>query len=360
MSRKLATIQTIAKLEPIPNADTIETASILGWKCVVKKEEFKEGDSIVYFEIDSFLPVRPEFEFLRKNCYKHYEDGREGFRIKTIRLRKQISQGLIMPINILPTDQYAIGQDVSEILNVNKYEPPMPKCLMGIAKGMFPGFLVKTDEVRVQILQEVLNRHIGLECYVTEKIDGASCTFYLKDGEFGVCSRNIDLKEDDTNALWKWARENKLEEKTKEMSEAEVLGIFKMPKNFALQGEFIGPGIQENPLKLYENEIRFFNVFDIDNCKFFDFVSFEYIIDKMRLKAVPIVNRSFNLINSIDELVKMSVGLSKVNPKVQREGIVIRPRLETMDLGMSVNVLGNTGRLSFKVVSPEYLIEVEQ
>jgi RNA ligase (TIGR02306 family) len=238
MERKLATIQKIDKLEPIPQADRIETASILGWKAVVQKGQYKEGESIVYFEIDSFLPIKPEYEFLRLNCYKKFDDGREGFRIKTRRMKGQISQGLVMPLSILPEGNYPIGLDVTEMLNVVKYEPPMPKCLMGLAKGKFPSFCPKTDETRVQLLQEVLNRHVGLDCYVTEKIDGSSTTYFVRDNEFGVASRNLELKETDS-AYWKWARENDVENKLKALN-----------RNIALQGEVYGNGINGNPLKL--------------------------------------------------------------------------------------------------------------
>jgi RNA ligase (TIGR02306 family) len=165
MVRKLATIQRISRLEAIPNSDNLEVASILGWKCVVKKGEFKEGDTCVYFEVDSLLPIRPEFEFLRKTCHKTTDFG-EGFRIKTIRLRGQVSQGLAWNTNIL-TEKHEEGFDVSEELGVKQYSPPIPACLKGKVKGHMPSFIQKTDETRVQLLQDVLTRHKGKDCYVT-------------------------------------------------------------------------------------------------------------------------------------------------------------------------------------------------
>src|SRR5260221_575643 len=95
--RKLASIQKVLDIQPIPNADAIEVVTINGWKVVSKKGEFKIGDLCVYFEIDSFLPIKPEFEFLRKSCYRKMADGSEGFRLRTIKLRGQISQGLVLP-----------------------------------------------------------------------------------------------------------------------------------------------------------------------------------------------------------------------------------------------------------------------
>jgi RNA ligase (TIGR02306 family) len=347
MDRKLSSIQIIDKIEPIPKADKIEVASILGWKAVIQKGQFKEGDEVVYFEIDSFLPIKPEFEFLRENCYKKFEDGREGFRIKTRRLRGQISQGLVMPLDILPPKTYTIGQDVSEFIGVTKYEPPMPKCLMGIAKGKFPSFIPKTDETRVQLLQEVINRHACENCYVTEKIDGSSVTYFIRSGVFGVASRNLELKESDC-AYWKWAKDNCVEEKLRNLE-----------CNIAIQGEIHGVGINGNPLQLPSIDVRFFNAFYIDTCQYLSFGDFIDLIAELGFKTVPILETKFKLVNSIDVLVKMAIGKSVINPKAWREGIVIRPLKEVMDMGMSISGFGNTGRLSFKVVNPEYLIDVE-
>ena len=168
-TRKLVTIQKISDLKPIENADAIECAGVLGWHVVVKKGEFKIGDPCVYFEIDSLLPVVSEFAFLSKSgVKKSYADGKEyeGYRLKTIRLRGQISQGLCLPISILdgkkyPTDSrknpvYQTGTDVTSLLGVVKYEPVIPANLSGQAKGLFPGFIPKTDETRIQFCPKVL------------------------------------------------------------------------------------------------------------------------------------------------------------------------------------------------------------
>ena len=358
--RKLASIQEISKIEPIPNAEKLELAHILGWLVVVQKGEFKEGDKVVYLEIDSFIPdTRYEFEFLRSRCFKEFPDGRRGFRIKTIRLRGQISQGLVMPIKILPKDTYTVGQNVSELLGVTKYEPPLPKCLSGKAKGHVPSFIIKTDETRVQLLQSVLDRHIGLQCFITEKIDGSSVTYFIKDDEFGVCSRNLELKLDDEdnqkgNAFVKWALENKVEEKLRDIS-----NLLTPCRNIAIQGELYGPNICGNHLMQSTINVRFFNAFNIDKCQYYDLVTFKTIIKSLGFETVPILSENFKLINDIPEIMKLSVGKSKICPEVQREGIVIRPVKEVMDLGMSAYNF-STARLSFKAVSPVYLVEVEE
>lgn len=277
MGRKLATIQTIREINLIPNADALEVASVLGWKVVIKKGEFKVGDLCIFCEIDCLLPIREEFEFLRKGCYKKNDNG-EGFRIKTVRLRGQISQGICFPLSILPKGiEFGVieeeGKDVTELLGIEKYIPAIPAELKGLVKGQFPSFMPKTDETRVQVLQDVLTRHKGKFCYITEKVDGASVTYFYNKGEFGVCSRNLELSETEGNALWKFARENKIEEKLR------ALGT-----NIAIQGELIGVGIQKNNLKLPEKKVLFFNVFDIDQYKYLNFTFFKETIENLGLK----------------------------------------------------------------------------
>ena len=180
--RKLASIQRIISIEPIPDADMIVKATVLGWQLVIKKDELKQGDLCVYVEIDSILPERDVFEFLRN----------KQFRIKTVRLRGQVSQGICFPLNILPEGLLIEeGADMTGSLGIAKYEPPVPACLNGIMKGDFPSFIPKTDETRVQVLQTLLDEHEGKPCYVSEKLDGSSATYYIKYGVFGVCSRNM-------------------------------------------------------------------------------------------------------------------------------------------------------------------------
>ena len=205
MERKLASVQRILSVAPIDGADAIVKATVLGWELVVKKDEFKPGDLCVYMEIDSLVPERPEFEFLRPR----------SFRIRTVRLRKQVSQGIAFPLSILPEGGSPAeeGLDVTTLLGVRKYEAPVSIQLSGQVKGSFPAFLRTTDEMRIQAFPEVLVRHRGTVFYLTEKLDGTSMTVYHRQGEFGVCSRNWDLLEAPGNTLWRVARELGLEEK---------------------------------------------------------------------------------------------------------------------------------------------------
>ena len=333
--RKLASIQVIREIHPIEGADAIEVCKILGWSVVIKKEDrFKIGDKVVYVEIDSICPSdNPVFDFLKK------DSGRMS-RIRTISLRGQISQGIVFPISILPEGNYEVDQDVTDIIGIVKYEPPIPACLSGEMKGKFPSFMPKTDETRVQILQDVLNQYEGTLMYYSEKTDGSSSTIYLKDNEFGVCSRELEWRETENNSFWKVARKYSVEEKLRSLN-----------MDISLQGELYGEGIQGNKYKVRGQEIAFFNVFDIKKYKFFDFDDFITLMKELKLPTVPILSINVPLIANIDELVEQSKGVSVLNNKTQREGIVIRPMKEIQDRKF--------GRVSFKAINPKFLLKYE-
>lgn len=334
----MATVRRIANLEPIPNADQIELATVDGWKVVVAKNvNHKIGDFVVYCEVDSFLPIKEEFEFLRKSSYKKMGD-QEGFRLKTIRLRQQISQGLILPIDqVIPfpdvIDYLEVGKDVSELLGIVKYEPPIPAELSGKVKGNFPSFIPKTDEERIQNLTNEFDGWKDETFYITEKLDGSSATYYVKDGEFGVCSRNLELLETEENTFWKVARELDLENKMKS------LGF-----NVAMQSELLGPGIQKNPYNFKNHTVRFYNVFDIDNYEYFGLDKFVEIIRELGLETVPVIDTSFRLPETIDDLLKYADGKSVLNPNFDREGIVVR----SLDRKISFKAISNVFLLNEK------------
>ena len=339
MERKLASIRKITDISPIEGADKIELVTVGGWKVVAAKDVgHKVGDLVVYCEIDSFLPVKEEFEFLRKSSYKKMPDGTEGFRLKTIKLRGQVSQGLILPIKELPIMQFATasnlseGMDVTEMLGIVKYEPPIPAELAGKVKGGFPSFIPKTDEERVQNLSKEYEQYksLGLNFYVTEKLDGSSATFYYKDGVFGVCSRNLELLETEGNTFWKVARELDLENKMRDF------GV-----NISLQGELIGEGIQGNPYKIKGQTVRFFNLFDIDLQVYHSLAHLGRALGIMGLKMVPIVDEFFKLPNTVEELLKYAEDKSVLNSNFDREGVVIR---------------SNDRTISFKVISNKFLL----
>ena len=202
MSRKLATVRKISDIQPIEGADAIEVATVDGWKVVIKKNEYKIGDPVIYCEIDSWIPhtVAP---FLTRPGHPPKEyNGVQGERLRTVKLRGQISQGLILPCakDIFQFHE-AEGLDVSDMLNIQKWEAPIAACLSGKVRGNFPSFIPKTDQERVQNLKKEFDGiYKDYIWEVTEKLDGSSMTVYMKDGEFGVCSRNLDLIEDENNS----------------------------------------------------------------------------------------------------------------------------------------------------------------
>jgi RNA ligase (TIGR02306 family) len=346
--RKLASIQIVNAVEPIPNADAIEKIRVLGWWVVTKKGEHTPGDLVVYCEIDSLLPERPEFEFLRASSFKPArEEMPSGFRIKTVKLRGQVSQGICFPLSILPTEApREEGADVTEFLGVVKWEPPVPAGMGGKVKGGFPGFLPKTDETRVQVLETVLERHRGKTFVVTEKLDGTSFTAFLRDGVFGVCSRNLWMDEtDESNIHARIARQLRLDEKLRVVRDRHGLDV-------AIQAELIGPGIQGNKYAMKETTLRVFSVLDVGTYKLLDHSTSLEVIRELGVEPVPQLD-NIVLDHSVDALVALSEGTSVLNPKAQREGIVLRPMVEEYD-----DEIG--GRLSFKAINPKFLLKYDE
>jgi len=370
--RKLASIQKIKNIEDIEflnnqtnkleKAQNINKISILGWHLVAQKNLYNIDDFVVYCEIDSFLPDVPCFDFLRKGSgLKSLEDGSTGFRIKTIKLKGQISQGIVFPVSIFSDFGYVVeklsdgiliskddqnqtlaeGDDVSDILNIKKWELPIPANLKGEIKGNFPGFLIKTDEIRIQAIPEILENFSDVAFYYTEKLDGTSATFYYKDEVFGVCSRNLDIKENESNTYWQMAKKYDLEKKLKDLN-----------KNIAIQGEIIGPGVQKNKLQLKDVELRIFNIFDIDAYKYYNFKEFNDLILNFDLKSVPIFDQPIYLKDfTVDQLVELSKGFSTLNSQILREGIVFKTFDEIQD--------SRFGRLGFKVINPDFLLKYD-
>lgn len=328
--RKLASIRKVKDIKSIPNADKICAYQIDGWWVVDGIGKYNIGDLVIYFEIDSFLPIKPEYEFLRKSSYRQFkETGEEGFKLKTVKLRGQCSQGLIMPL----TFDAKLGDDVTELLGVKKYDPPLPPELDAEVKGKLPAYIQMTDEERIQNLNE--EDFYGKPTYISEKLEGTSTTFYMLDGEFGVCGRTLDYKRNPKHAMWKFAIENELEDK---------LGY--LNKNIAIQGELIGPGIQKNIYKLNTHTVRFFTVFDIDTYSKVGYDDFVDVINEIGLEPVPLLERGFILPteNLTEYMLEFAEGKSVLNPETEREGVVVR----AID-----------GTFSFKCISNKYLIKHE-
>lgn len=352
--RQLATIRVIREIKPINGADMIELAIVDGWQCVVKKDEFKVGDLAVYFEIDSFLPCVEPFLFLEsKGRKKNGSTGNEGYRLKTIKLKGELSQGLLLPISSFPqitaniiTNRHSI--DFNELLGVELYvelyEATIPASLQGKVKGNFPSFIPKTDEDRIQNNPKYfeLFDHISFE--MTEKLDGTSCTAYFNNGVFGICSRNMEMDyKNNTGNLY-----------VKTILGLELDKILKsMNKNVALQGEIVGVGIQKNRLKLSDVGFYLFNIYNIDEHRYMLHTErmdlFDRLVEKVDIRHVPILDsniRIFDLYKDMDTMLMMACGLSYLNPKAKREGIVLKSNI--LDAHNDI--------ISFKVISNEYLL----
>jgi hypothetical protein len=365
MERKLASIQRIVSLSPIPNADMIEKATVLGWELVVaKKDNFKVGDLVIYCEVDSILPDRPEFEFLRDR----------KFRIKTIKLKGQVSQGICFPVSLVHKTFHTEGRDVTEILGVKKYDPQAEferkelERLTGIDKNRmdkflkryswyrklifkptktpFPAFIRKTDEDRIQLFPNACEQWKDVLFEVTEKIDGQSATYFCipnpKRGLFrnkwifGVCSRNFQLVREDNSSYWTIAKQENLKEKMIKWCDVENLGLI-------IQGEIIGCKIQGNKYRRNGYEFYLFNGESYDKGKKQSFTQQHQsgFAATMGLKTVPWLYSGQKLPYSIPLAVDSAKGKS-VLADVLREGIVVR---------------NYSRNISFKIINPDFLLK---
>lgn len=365
--RKLARIERIDNIEPIEGADRIETAVVDGWKVVVSKDEgFSKGDLVVFFEVDAYLPIEPRYEFLRKYSYKKldFKDGNpeghrtEGFRLKTVRLRGVYSQGLVMPLTTFEPEikkrfgctsndgwkGVEEGADLTADLDVKLFVKPIPMEQTGIVKGNIPFSIPVTEQERIQNLPEYFEEMEDIPFEETEKINGMSMTVYWKDGKFGVCKRNWELKEDDRNIMWRVARNLDLERAL------EGIGM-----NVALQGELAGEGIQGNTLGLAGQSYFLFDAWDIDNRRYLTGNErakiFQELQGKCDIKHVPVINEEIKIfeeysIDKMDDLISRASGKSLVTKGRAREGIVFKS-----------TKLVNGQTASFKVVDNKYLLK---
>jgi RNA ligase (TIGR02306 family) len=350
--RTLASIQQIAAVEPTPNADAIEKVTVLGWHVVAKKGEHRPGDAIVYCEVDSLLPERPEFEFLRANCWKQPITTaagevllRGGFRVKTIKLRGQVSQGICFPLSVLPEGiAPEIGADVTDALGIVKWEVPEELGgVRGAPRSTFPEGIPKTDETRVQVLGGLIATCRGKRFVMTEKLDGSSFTAFVRGAEFGVCSRNQLLDPGDmTHAFCALAAKLGLAAKMRAMQAS--LG------DFAIQGEVIGPKIQQNKYALTEHRLYVFDGYWLGAGDYMSPAATRQLAADMQLESVPDLG-AFVLDHKIDDLVSMADGKSVLNPKIEREGIVLRPETPMDD--------DRGNRISFKAINPRFLLKYE-
>jgi hypothetical protein len=375
--RKLASIQVINKIEPIIGADRIVLATVLGWQCIVKKDEFKEGDKVIYIECDSVCPDIPHFEFLRQ----------KKFRIKIMKMRGVYSMGLVMPLSILPHGEFPIlyreGDDVTEDLHITKYDSEnqldhlvdhknkQPRTKLGKFLYKFawyrklfvqkkrhgwPAWIKKTDETRIQAMPEVFRyvQENKIPLIISEKTDGTSSTFYLEKipylwfwhkYNFGYCSRNVNLTTHSfKNKYFKGSFGDFYHQIVEKYQIKKVLReLIGKSDRLVLQGEILGPGIQKNKYKLSDYELRVFNLIYPEIS--LDTVEIKAIMDKYEIPTVPILETNYVVPLTIPELVEYSKGNSILLPTQKQEGIVCR----NVEKG-----------ISFKVVNPDFLLENEE
>jgi RNA ligase (TIGR02306 family) len=335
--RKLASIQIINQINPHTNAEKLLLAMILGWQVVINKEEnLKVGDKVIYFEIDSILPEGEEWSKFMEKC---------KYRVKTIKLRGELSQGLIIPLEKLFPKidrEFNEGDDLTNLLKLTKYDDEDIQILEGKSRvSNFPTEygVSKTDEVRIQSSPSLLKEFYGKPYIATLKYDGTSSTFIYDDSktEFIVCSRNQKLEESKEDLYWKTARKYNIEE------------ILKKNPDFILQGEIYGPKINGNKLNVKEVKLVIFNVFSKELNKGLDYeelVSF-CKVNSLEYASLMTSGDSFN--ESVSSLLEMVKG-NYPNTNTPREGFVFRLK-KNWD---------NSRRCSFKVINNDYLLKKDK
>lgn len=349
----LATIQKIIDIKPIEGADAIETAYVLGWAVVIKKGEYKVGDLCTYIQIDTVVPETEYFDFLRERKY----------RVRTIKLRKQISQGLIVP---LPDRKWKEGDDVTEVVGVKKYEkadnnperfekPRMPKVwhrkwyyifkynflykhfpsIRKKQRSPFPTHLVSiTDEERIQNIPQVLTQYQGKKFIASYKLDGSSITIIhskvLGKSKFRICSRRFEL-HCKTNDWYRVFNDTDFK-----------FEIIKLVKHYGtndiiVQGEAIGK-FNGNHHNLPNDQIRLFNIYvngkRLKQDEFFD------VCMKMNIPHCPKYKEAV-MCYTLEDILKEAEIKDVLNPHAECEGLVWRCVEDNM---------------SFKVINSKYLL----
>ena len=348
--RKLASVQRVLEKKQIAGADLVEAYRVNGWWVVDKKDAYKVGDLVVYCEVDSWMPhhLAP---FLTKDGKQPKEYlGIKGERLKTAKLRGQLSQGLLLPLDheanngdtILnmywdsvdadDDSDYTIpeeGYDLTSLLGIVKWEDTRYMANMD-AQGSFPDFIPKTDQERVQNLDRTLEKYFGQSFEVTVKRDGSSLTAFVNGEESGVCSRNVNLKETEYSAFWAAANSLCL-----------IPKILSTGRNLALQGELMSQKIQGNYEKVQGIEWNCFDIYDIDARKYLLPKERRELCKQLNIPHIKVVEEDFVLCHNVDQLLEMAEGPG-VNPGVKREGLCFKH---------------NKTDFSFKAISNSYLLK---
>lgn len=337
--RKLASIQRISEVRSIPDADRIAHYKVNGWWVVDQKGKYEVDDLVIYCEIDSFIPTEIA-PFLSRGKEPREFNGIKGERLRTIKLKKHVSQGLLLPLDTVEIADSSVGTDLTDLLQIQKWEKPIPLQLAGQMRGNFPPFLRKTDQERVQnISTSKLEKWVfsKLQFQVTEKLDGSSMTIYYNNGEWGVCSRNVDLKLDqDSNYFVDMF--NSLEPQRQYL-----LDNFSLLGNFAVQGELVGGSIQGNQYKIEGFKFFVFDIFSINEQRYLNPELVHMIATEAGFDHVPIIEPCTALPTySIDSLLDLAEGQSALNNST-REGLVYK----SFDRSTSFKTISNKWLLKY-------------
>ena len=336
MAMQLASFQLITEIKAHLNADTLELAQVLGWQVVVRKGDFSVGQNVVFLQPDSILPDAPWSAFLKK--------GTGRLRLKNIRLRGQLSQGLVLSLATLKLTGNEDPDTLTETLGITKYSKDEERgagFISGRAKpeSTFPAHLVpKTDEERIQNMPWLLPMLQDQSIFWSEKFDGTSGTYIYDAGVRYVCSRNQDLQEDEKSVYWAMYRKY-----IKEVFDAFGNSPATLPR-YAIQGEIVGPGIQKNPLGLAEVEFFVFNVYDIEARAYLHPIDMRNFCKAWGLKTVSIMMENPQVLHLIDLLQFANREYTAMN------GIAANRVCEGV-VGV-VYIFGQ--RVSFKVINDEY------
>lgn len=362
--RQLVTLREVAELIPIEGADFIELAQVDGWQCVVKKGDFCVGQRGLFFEIDSLIPTEDErFKFLSKGQVRTHH------RIKSMKLRGSLSQGLLMPWATLTANEAdrfgSEDESLTDIFKVEKYEPSLP--MGGAQKGTFPTDIIpKTSQERVQNIHKEIEGLNSFDFEITEKLDGTSCTMYhvmtaIKPPETiegrvsamiefeprtGVCSRNWEMEQEDSSVYARVFQELDIHNKLRQLN-----------RNIAIQGEIVGPGIQKNLYKLEATTFFVFDIYDVDKGCYLLPMERVALTCQLGLLHVPALNfyhafgGAIELIQQGDEgcaldlntILAAADGKSQLNKNAKREGLVFKHHRDA--------------ELSFKAISNKFLLK---
>ena len=343
--RVMAYVSSIEEKKPIEGADLIEAYRVGGWWVVDKKDAYAVNDLAIYCEADAWVPhsLAP---FLSKGKEPREFNGIKGEKLRSVRLRGQISQGLLLPLSVLNVEQDGIvyetladeGCDVTEILGIQKWEAPIPACLAGQMRGNFPSAVKKTDAERVQNLNRSIEqwRELGYTFTVMEKVDGSSSTFYLdNETDFHVCSRNWDIKDEGDNTFWNMAKKYSIQEKM----------IANNMQGLAIQGEVFGHGLNGNLYKKIDQDLLVFSIYDTKTSSYLPTMDAKKIADKLELNFVPIIGQCDEL-PSTEKMLSLAEFKSNLNHSVDAEGHVYR--------------CNEDPNICFKAISNRYLINKKE